>query len=130
MTSQAPRDAAIGSVMQTSVVSTDASVTLREAAQSLKIADVGTLVVMEGPDVVGVVSERDLVRALADGADPEQVRVADIMTKDPRYVTLGDSVGAALGIMLTARVRHLPIVDDGELIGMVSIRDLATTLLR
>jgi CBS domain-containing protein len=114
--------------MQPMVLSIDPSVTLRQAARALSAADVGTLAIMDGPELAGIVSERDIVRALAEGADPEAVAVADVMSPDPRYLTLGDSATGALEIMLHAKVRHLPVVDEGELVGILSIRDLARAL--
>ncbi len=114
--------------MRTTVTSIDPSVTLREAARSLETAGVGTLAIMDGAEISGIVSEWDLVRALARGADPDQAEVRDVMTVDPRYLTLGDSAATALEIMLQANVRHLPVVDEGELIGILSIRDVARTL--
>lgn len=121
--------AGIASVMQTAVVSIDATSTLREAARSLRAADIGTLAIMDGEELAGVVSERDLVRALADGTDPDEIAVGEIMSTAPRYLTLGDSVTTALEIMLRAKVRHLPVVDEGDLVGIVSIRDVAQRLL-
>ena len=124
------RDEGIGAVMRPSVAEIDPSVTLREAARSLEAAGVGTLAIMDGAEISGIVSERDLVRALADGADPDRVEVRDVMTVNPRYLTLGDSAATALEIMLQARVRHLPVVDEGELVGILSIRDVARALTR
>lgn len=122
------REIAVRTVMQRMVASIDPSVTLREAAGALSAADVGTLAIMDGPALAGIVSERDIVRALAEGADPDGMSVADVMSPDPRYLTLGDSTTTALEIMLHAKVRHLPVVDEGELVGILSIRDLARAL--
>jgi len=88
-------DSSIGSVMTGSVASIDADASLREAAIALRVADVGTLVIMDGAEIAGIVSERDLVRALADGVDPDTGRVADVMSHDPRYLTLADHVVTA-----------------------------------
>jgi len=123
------RDEGIGVVMRPSVVSIEPSATLREAARALGAADVGTLAIMDGPEVAGIVSERDLVRALAGGADPDEMTVSHVVTTDPRYLTPGDRAITALEIMLLAKVRHLPVIDEGELVGIVSIRDVARTLV-
>jgi CBS domain-containing protein len=112
-----------------SVASIGPNATLHEAATALQTAEVGTLAIMDGPQIAGIVSERDLVRALSEGLDPDQARVEEIMTRDPRYVTPSDPVDTALGTMLAARIRHLPVLDEGELVGIVSIRDLAAALL-
>ncbi len=119
------RTTLIGSVMRTSVASIQPEVTLRRAAAELARAEVGTLAIMDGDAVVGMVSERDIVRALATGADPDEALVASVMSRQPRYLTLGDDVASAVDIMAAAGIRHLPVVDDGELVGIVSIRDLA-----
>ncbi len=117
-------DNVLSSVMTTSVASVDATATMRQAAGSLRDFDVGTLVIMEGPEIVGIVSERDVVWGLATDADPDATRVADIMSKTPRYATPSETVGSAVSTMLTAGIRHLPVVEDGELVGIVSMRAL------
>lgn len=119
----------VESVMRDTVVAVEPSASLHEAALALRAAGVGSLAVMDGEEVHGIVSERDVVRAIADGADPAAVTVAEVMTRDPRYVTLGDHVETALEIMLEAGIRHLPVVEEGELVGIVSIRDLAAAFV-
>jgi CBS domain-containing protein len=114
--------------MTTSVASVDPTATLRQAARSLRELDVGTLVIMDGDDLMGIVSERDLVRALAIDADPDTARVADIMSKSPRYATPSETVDSALSTMLAAGIRHLPVVEEGELVGIVSMRALMANL--
>ena len=129
MTPNTRADTPIRAVMTTVVVSIDSQATLRQAARSLQGADVGTLVIMEGREIAGIVSERDLIRALASDADPDDSRVAEVMSASPRYLTLADTVGAALEMMLSASIRHLPVVDDDELVGIVSMRALANALV-
>jgi CBS domain-containing protein len=121
-------DSSIGSVMTGSVASIDAQATLRDAARALRLAEVGTLVIMDDAEIAGILSERDIIRALAEGVSPDVGRVADVMTRDPRYLTLGDHVATAVEIMLDAGIRHLPVIEEGELIGIVSIRDLAASM--
>jgi CBS domain-containing protein len=114
--------------MKGPVVTIGPAVTLREAACALRNADIGTVVVMEGSDLVGILSERDVVFALAEDADADEVWVGDVMSDDPRYVTIGEDVASAVDVMLAAGIRHLPVVDEGELVGIVSIRDLSKAL--
>lgn len=118
----------VTSIMHTSVQAIDRQSTLRTAAARLRDAEVGTLAIMEGSAIAGIVSERDVVRAAADGADPDEVWVGDVMSELPRHLTPGDSLHGALEIMLAAGIRHLPVVDEGELVGIVSIRDVARHL--
>lgn len=119
----------IGSLMKSTVVTVRPTVDLRYAAVAMRDANVGAVAVVEGDEVAGVLSERDVVRAVAGGADPEHVKAGEAMAAGPRYVTLADTVGTAAEMMVEAGVRHLPVVDDGELVGIVSIRDVLPALL-
>jgi CBS domain-containing protein len=120
----------VGSIMHSPVVAVEGKTTLRQAARLLRDADIGTLAVMDGGAVAGIVSERDVTRSLADGADPDEVWVADVMSSQPRYATAGDLVGTALDVMLVAGIRHLPVLEEGQLVGIVSMRDLVGAGLR
>lgn len=106
-------------------VSSAASVT--EALALLRRWGVGALVVVDGPGgIAGLVSERDIVRMLADeGAMVLDRPVADLMTRDTLTCQAGDPVEALMSVMTEFRVRHLPVVDDeGTLQGIVSIGDI------
>jgi len=110
--------------MRAPVLTIEAGTSLRHAASALRDGDVGVLVIMDDGDVLGIVSERDVVRAIANGVDPDVVQVRTVISESPRYATLSDSPAAALEIMLAAGIRHLPVIDEGELVGIVSMRDL------
>jgi CBS domain-containing protein len=114
----------VRAVMHTPVIAVDGDATLRKASSLLRDADTGTLAVMDGAAVAGIFSERDVTRALADGADPDRIWVADVMSAEPRYVTAGDLIDTARDVMLAAGIRHLPVLEEGELVGIVSMRDL------
>ncbi len=120
----------VGGIMHSPVVAVDEKTTLREAARTLRDADIGTLAVEDEEAIAGIVSERDVTRALADGADPDEVWVADVMSREPRYATGGDQVSTALDVMLVAGIRHLPVLEEGELVGIVSMRDLLRSGMR
>ncbi len=120
----------VGGIMHSPVVAVDEKTTLREAARTLRDADIGTLAVEDEEAIAGIVSERDVTRALADGADPDEVWVADVMSREPRYATGGDQVSTALDVMLVAGIRHLPVLEEGELVGIVSMRDLVRSGMR
>jgi CBS domain-containing protein len=128
MTTYSGTDTPIRDVLRTTIACVDASVTLRGAAVAMQRVGAGSLVVMDGDEVAGIVTERDIVNALADDADPDKMEVAEVESSEPRYLTLGDSVGTAAGIMLAAGCRHLPVVDDGVAIGIVSIRDIVRAI--
>lgn len=114
----------VSSFMQTPVYDIRPNSTLRAAAKILRDQDVGALAVMRGASIVGLLSERDVVRALANGADPDEVWVGDVMSDLPRYLVPEENSRTAAQVMLAAGIRHLPVVEDGALVGIVSIRDL------
>jgi CBS domain-containing protein len=100
--------------------------TVTAFAERLERMRVGALVVA-GADgaLVGVASERDVVRQIArDGAAALAMTVGDIMTRDVITVSPAETLDAALGRMTDRRIRHLPVVEDGRLVGLVSIGDL------
>lgn len=89
--------------------------------------NIGALVVMESDSLVGILSERDVVRrCVVQHLDPEKTLVAQVMTSDPSYVGSSTPPAEALNNMLDGGFRHLPIVDDSVVVGMISIRDIPT----
>lgn len=116
-------------LVTTAVVPVGKGATLRAAARVMHEAQIGALPVLDGDELSGIITERDIVAALAAGHDPDQTRVDAAMSSDPRYVTLADSVEAAGEMMLEVGCRHLPVVDEGAVIGLVSIRDIARALV-
>lgn len=86
---------------------------------------IGAMLVIEGDSVVGLVSERDVIRGLAGHREQVlKLKARDIMTTPVLTISPSDSVVAAMGLMTDRRVRHLPVVDSGRLVGLVSIGDL------
>jgi CBS domain-containing protein len=102
---------------------------LRDVIKLMRANDVGSVIVLDGGRVVGIFTERDLVRALDDGASLEDP-VRKYMTRDPIVAHPEESVESALSKMLVHGIRHLPVVTgDGKLVGVVSIRDLVEALM-
>jgi CBS domain-containing protein len=97
---------------------------LREAALRLTEELVGVLVVADPRGLLGVVSERDLVAALAEGADPDVERVRDIMTDDVAKMDGEVTIREVAEAMSSSQIRHLLIVVDGQFAGIVSVRDI------
>ena len=118
-------DVTVREIMSTDLVSVDPSATVAEAATLMGKQQVGSALVMDGDDVVGIFTERDIVRALAADFDAAGHQVADWMTAQPATVEPGVSVRDALDQMLAGGYRHLPVVEGGSTVGMVSIRDLS-----
>jgi CBS domain-containing protein len=107
------------------VATVDPAVTVAELISQLATHNVGALPVVDGGELVGIVSERDVVRRL-DVAGPGllDVRVGDIMITGVTTCAPGDSVADIAAVMTNRRFRHLPVVVEGQLAGIVSIGDL------
>jgi CBS domain-containing protein len=98
---------------------------LGDAASKMIEADTGALAVVDGARLVGVITERDIVRAVAAGAEPARVPVSEYATTDVLTAALGDDVAAVARRMLDAAVRRMPVLGpSGDLVGMLSMRDL------
>ena len=99
--------------------------TVTDLLAALAEHGVGALVVVDGPAVVGIVSERDVVRQLHErGSALLAATVADLMSSPVLSCTTHDSVEDIAATMTGRRIRHLPVIDDGELVGIVSIGDV------
>ena len=121
-------DESIRDLVRPGVASVAPETTLREVASMLTEEEVGLLVVTGPEGMLGVISERDIAAALADGADPDEVWASDVMTDEPICLDQEDSVLFAANHMIDDGVRHLPILASGNVIGMVSIRDVLRAL--
>jgi CBS domain-containing protein len=120
----------VKSIYRSRVVVAGGDEPLAAAATRMREHQVGSLVVMDGGRLAGILTERDLTRAIAEGADPESIRVADYMSEWPVAVSLDMDVREAVAAMLEVECRHLPVVEDDQVVGMVSIRDLLGTAIR
>jgi len=120
----------VQSIYRSHVVVAERDEPLADAATRMREHRVGSLVVLDGERLAGILTERDLTRAIADGADAETVLVAAYMTECPTVVSLDSDVRQAVVAMLELECRHLPVVDDGRVVGMVSIRDLLGNVIR
>ena len=99
--------------------------TLEEAADRMSWHEVGALPVFDGQQhLVGIITERDLTAALAEGADPVRTTVADYMTPAPEVLRPDSELAEAAHTMLQLGVRHLPVVQNGRLVGVLSMRDV------
>jgi CBS domain-containing protein len=102
--------------------------TLVEAARKMWHQQTGSLLVLDGEDLVGIITERDILKAVSSGISLDQTRISEAMTKD--LVTVGPrtSLREAAKIMADRWIRHLPVLDGGKLVGVISQRDLAGVL--
>jgi CBS domain-containing protein len=109
----------------TAVATVGPDVTVADLIGELAAHNVGALPVVDGGNLIGIVSERDVVRRLhAGGAALLDARVADIMTTDVTTCSPSDDVSDVAAVMTSRRFRHLPVIVDGNLTGIVSIGDM------
>lgn len=98
--------------------------TVRVAAQRMRERRIGALLVVEGEQLVGIFTERDaLNRVIAEGHDPDTTRLSEVMTANPQSIAPGTPFRNALHLMYENGYRHVPVVQDGKPLGMVSARD-------
>jgi CBS domain-containing protein len=97
---------------------------LSEAASRMEFEGIGALSVYQGSRLVGILTENDLVRSVADGVEPSTTPVRAYMTSDPVTTSVDADLSEAAERMLELGARHLPVEDRGEVIGMISARDL------
>ena len=121
--------APVATVMHRSTVSVRPDTTLRQVAETLAREEVGAVPVKGAEGLAGIVSERDLVRAIAEGVDPDIERAGDVMTFELVSVESAASIDEVARIMIDGGIRHLPVVDAGGPVGIVSIRDLIGSFL-
>jgi len=98
--------------------------TLGQAVEKLVSHNCGALVVLDGQRLAGIISERDVLRACAELKAPMEAPVAERMTTDLVTATPDDNVEHVMGLMTQHHIRHLPILDDGKLAGVISIGDI------
>jgi CBS domain-containing protein len=118
--------ATVADLMVKDVLTVEPSDTIGEAAEKMNAANVGAVVVLEDMvRIVGIVTERDLLRAVASRARAAEARVRQWMTSDPVTIAPETSIEDAAEIMFTRNFRNLPVVKDGRPLGIVSLRLLA-----
>ncbi len=109
----------------------DPQTNLSEVARKMRLEDCDSVAVMAGGRLLGIITERDLVRAIADGVDPTQATAGVLMTPKPATVTADEDVSVVALKMMTLGIRHLPVVDgQGRPIGLISARNLVAVLDR
>jgi CBS domain-containing protein len=114
----------IGAVMRVRLVTASPDESAAEAIRRMLGANVGSVVVCEDNAPVGIFTERDVLRLAGAGADFETVRLGSVMTPSPLTISAEDGILEAAQLMGERKLRHLPVVQDGNLAGMVSMRDV------
>ncbi|MDQ4027360.1 MAG: CBS domain-containing protein [Actinomycetota bacterium] len=120
----------LGDAMSTDLLLAAPEETLGEAAEKMRARGVGAALVMDAGRLVGILTERDLLNAVASRADASEARVREWMTETLITAPREMPIGRAASIMVTRGVRHLPIIDGGRTIGIVSLHDVVRTTAR
>ena len=100
--------------------------TLQDVSEKLSLKRIGAIVIVgDGGSVAGIISERDVIRAIAKSSgDALQTRVSEVMTRDIESCQESDPVDEVMEMMTKGRFRHLPVIEDGALVGIISIGDV------
>jgi CBS domain-containing protein len=114
----------LSELMTGAVVSVAPEDTLGEAAERMAEDGVGSAVVLDSGRLIGILTERDLLRAVAGRVHTSEARVREWMTVDPMTATEETSADEAMRTMLEQGFRHLPVIEEGRTIGVVSLREL------
>jgi CBS domain-containing protein len=114
----------LGDFMSREVLSVAPEDTIGEAAQRMADANVGSSVVLEHGRLIGILTERDLLRAMAQRVHPSEARVREWMTAEPVAVSESTTADEAARLMVENGFRHLPVVDGDRTLGVVSLRDV------
>jgi CBS domain-containing protein len=114
--------------MSTELLTVDPTAQVTEVAKRMVAKDVGAVLVFDEGAICGILTERDVLRAVADGID-DATLVRDRMTANPETLDADDTTEHAAVLMIHGGFRHLPVVEQGEVVGVLSIRDLMRVVL-
>lgn len=118
----------IGGVMRTKLVTAPPDESAADAIRRMLQAGIGSVIVIEDNAPVGMFTERDVLRLAAEGTDFETIPVRRAMTGRPLTISTDDDILAASQMMAERKLRHLPVTEDGNLVGIVSMRDVLAYL--
>jgi CBS domain-containing protein len=114
--------------MSTELLTVEPSARVTEVAKRMVAKDVGAVLVFEEGAICGILTERDILRTVADGID-DSTLVRDRMTPNPETLDADDTTEHAAVLMIHGGFRHLPVVEQGAVVGVLSIRDLMRVVL-
>ncbi|MGH3486458.1 MAG: CBS domain-containing protein [Actinopolymorphaceae bacterium] len=123
------REDPVERIMRSPVVTVDEDDSLRTAAAALADAEVGALVVLSGTTPLGLLSEHEVVHAVAAGGDPDEVWCAHVIGTTVVWASPTDTIGRVAALMRDADVRHIPLRAEDSVVGMASIRDVHRAML-
>jgi len=118
-------------VMTTDVVTVPATASIVDAARKMKDDDIGDVIVIKNKAICGIVTDRDLVvRGLSDGRHPGDITVDEVCSHDVTTVRPDDELSMVIELMREKAIRRIPVTDNGEPVGIISLGDLAQSLDR
>ena len=103
---------------------------LLDASKQMAECRIGALLVMDKGTLTGIITERDIVRSVANGKSCKDIRTKDVMTTNLIVSKSGDDLDYVMAVMIQNNIRHLPVVDEHGLIGMLSMRDVVRVLVK
>lgn len=106
------------------VIAVDSSVTVEAAVRKMVERNIGAILVMDEGNFVGMFTERDVLKCWVNKGSYEKVAIKDVMSKDLLIIEPKDDLDYAMSIMTSKNIRHLPVVESGKIIGLISIRDV------
>ena len=115
--------------MTARLVSVGPDATVQEAIARMLEAQAGSVTVCEGERLVGIFTERDVLRLAGEGADFRTLPVGEVMTRNLVTVSPDDDIVSAAALMQERRIRHLPVIQDGNVLGIVGIREVLRALV-
>lgn len=108
--------------MMKSVKKTGPDITLKEASAIMKRERITSVVIVDGDTPLGILTESDLaLRAIGEGYDPNTTKVSELMSTSLKTILLGDTIQEANDIMRESKIRHLPVMEDGKIVGLISM---------
>lgn len=114
----------------TEIISITEAASVLDAIKMMAERSIGSLLVMEGGELKGIVTERDYARkVIVKGRSSKSTQVGEIMTPDVCTATTQQTVNDCMTVMTERRIRHLPVVEDGEVLGLISIGDLVQAII-
>jgi CBS domain-containing protein len=112
-------------IQEQSTVSLGSQATVQDAAEQMAEHRIGAIPVIDSGELRGLFTERDLLnRVVAKGLRPQDVRLEDVMTEDPTTVGSDASIVQSFSVMFENKFRHLPVLEDGQVVGVLSCRDI------
>jgi len=112
------------------IISISADASVLDAIKTMAERAVGSLLVMQGDELQGIVTERDYARkVIIKGRSSETTAVGEVMTAEVCTAAVQDTVNNCMTVMTERKIRHLPVVDDGKVVGMISIGDLVQAII-